>query len=208
VKRSSTTEPATLPELATLVAAMPQRYRLMTLFAAWCGLRYGELIELRVRDIDQRARVLRVRRACSWAGGAAVVSTPKTSAGIRDVAIPPHLVPAVREHLAAMIFTGKDALLFPSATDPSAHMRPATLTRVFYPARKKAGRPDLRFHDLRHTSAVLAASTGATLAELMARLGHTTPAAAMRYQHAAQGRDAQIAAKLSEIAGGSAAHDH
>jgi hypothetical protein len=36
---------------------------------------------------------------------------------------------------------------------------------------------------------VLAAATGATLAELMARLGHSTPAAAMRYQHAAQGRD-------------------
>lgn len=47
--------------------------------------------------------------------------------------------------------------------------------------------------DLRHTSAVLAAQTGAALAELMARRGHSTPAAALRYQHAAQGRDAEIA---------------
>ena len=47
---------------------------------------------------------------------------------------------------------------------------------------------------------MLAALTGATLAELMARLGHSTPAAAMRYQHAAQGRDQEIAAKLSKIA--------
>jgi integrase len=80
-------------------------------------------------------------------------------------------------------------------------MRPATLYKVFYPAREKAGRKDLRFHDLRHTGAVLAAATGATLAELMGRLGHSTPAAALRYQHAAEGRDAIIAAKLSEIAG-------
>jgi hypothetical protein len=72
---------------------------------------------------------------------------------------------------------------------------------VYCPARKKAGREDLRFHDLRHTGAVLAASTGATLAELMARLGHSTPAAAMRYQHAAHDRDRIIATALSQLVG-------
>ena len=200
VKRATRTEPATLAELEIIASSVPDRYRLMILLSAWCGLRYGELIELRVKDVDRRAKVIRVRRACSWAGGKAVISTPKTAAGVRDVAIPPHLMAAVAEHLAAMTMTGKDALLFPAASDETAHMRPSTLTRIYYPARAKAGRSDLRFHDLRHTSAVLAASTGATLAELMARLGHSTPAAAMRYQHAAQGRDAQIAAKLSEIA--------
>ena len=51
-------------------------------------------------------------------------------------------------------------------------------------------------HDLRHTGATYAAQTGATLAELMARLGHSTTGAALRYQHAAAGRDAQIAAPL------------
>ncbi len=72
----------------------------------------------------------------------------------------------------------------------------------FYRAREAAGRPDLRWHDLRHTGAVLAASTGATLAELMDRLGHSTPGAALRYQHVAQDRDTQIAQALSRIAGG------
>jgi hypothetical protein len=48
---------------------------------------------------------------------------------------------------------------------------------------------------------VLAAQTGATLAELMGRLGHTTPGAAMRYQHAAADRDAEIAKRLSVLAG-------
>jgi integrase len=69
-------------------------------------------------------------------------------------------------------------------------------------ARKLAGRPDLRFHDLRHTGATLAAATGATLAELMARLGHSTPGAALRYQHASQDRDGEIAAALSELVTG------
>ncbi|MEO8329596.1 MAG: tyrosine-type recombinase/integrase, partial [Candidatus Nanopelagicales bacterium] len=75
-----------------------------------------------------------------------------------------------------------------------------TLYKSWYPARHVAGRDDLRFHDLRHTGAVLAASTGATLAELMARLGHATPAMAMRYQHAAGERDREIAAQLSQLA--------
>jgi len=59
-----------------------------------------------------------------------------------------------------------------------------------------AGPPDLRFHHLRHTGAVLAAATGATLAELMARLGHSTVSAAMRYQHATADTDKAIAAAL------------
>jgi len=76
---------------------------------------------------------------------------------------------------------------------------PSTLYKVYYPTREAAGRKDLRWHDLRHTGAVLAAQTGATLAELMGRLGHTTPGAAMRYQHAAADRDAEIARRLSQL---------
>jgi integrase len=78
-------------------------------------------------------------------------------------------------------------------------MAPSTLYKVFYRARVSAGRPDLRFHDLRHTGAVLAAQTGATLAELMNRLGHSTAGAAMRYQHASADRDLVLAQKLSAL---------
>jgi integrase len=89
--------------------------------------------------------------------------------------------------------------MFPAAS--GGHMARSSMLRVFGPARRKAGRPDLRFHDLRHTGAVLAAATGATLAELMARLGHSTVSAAMRYQHAAADRDKAIAEALSKLAG-------
>jgi integrase len=116
------------------------------------------------------------------------------------VTIPPHLRPAVKTHLASNITGGRDGLLFPAAGDPSKHLASATLYKVFYKAREEAGRPDLRFHDLRHTGAVLAASTGATLAELMARLGHSTAGAALRYQHAAKNRDRVIAEALSALA--------
>ena len=89
-----------------------------------------------------------------------------------------------------------------SWAEQRAPVWPRTLVgdhKVCSPARKTAGRGDLRWHDLRQTSAVLAAQTGATLAELMGRLGHSTPGAAMRYQHAAADRDAEIAKRLSQL---------
>ncbi len=179
---------------------MPDRYRPMVMLSSWCGLRFGEVTELRRKDLELTNGVIHVRRGVVRSGGEAVVGSPKSSAGLRDVAIPPHLVPMLKAHRDAMPVRGVDGLLFPAA-DGVSHLAPSTLYRHFYAARKAAGRPDLRWHDLRHTGAVLAASTGATLAELMGRLGHSTPAAALRYQHVAGGRDAAIAAALSRLAG-------
>ena len=90
---------------------------------------------------------------------------------------------------------------FPSKNDPQDHLGQSTLTWIYYPARDAAGRPDLHSHDLRHTGLTWAAWSGATLAELMSRAGHSTPAMAIRYQHAAQDRDAIIAQKLSAMVG-------
>ena len=93
-----------------------------------------------------------------------------------------------------------EALIFPSVKDPDSTLHHQTLYKQWEHARVAAGRPDLRIHDLRHGAAVMAAQSGATLAELMQRLGHSTSRAAMRYQHAALGRDAEIAVALSEMA--------
>ncbi|ROR53272.1 integrase [Luteococcus japonicus] len=198
VKRAKKVEPATLAQLEAIAAAMPERYRPMVMLASWCALRFGELAELRRKDLDLSNGVIHVRRGVVRAEHGTVVGTPKSEAGIRDVAIPPHLLPMLKEHRASMASSSPNALLFPAA-DGVSHMAPSSLYRVFYPARAAAGRPDLRWHDLRHTGAVLAAQTGATLADLMNRLGHSTPGAALRYQHAAQDRDAEIARKLSQM---------
>lgn len=192
--------PASLAELETIAAAMPARYQALVLVTAWCALRFGEATELRRKDVDLRAGVLRVRRAVVRVDGRAEVTTPKSDAGVRDVAIPPHLVPLLAAHLCEHAAPGRAGLIFPAAG--GGHVAPSALYGVYYPARDAAGRGDLRWHDLRHSGAVLAASTGATLAELMGRLGHSTPAAALRYQHVAQGRDAEIARRLSALVEG------
>jgi integrase len=197
-KRAITIRPATLDELAKLTDAMPERYRLLVTLASWCAMRFGELTELRRRDVDVEDGVIRVRRGVVRVGGEFEETTPKSEAGQRDVHIPPHLLPLVRDQLVDHVEPGADSLLF--TAQHGGHLATSTLARHFYKAREAAGRQDLRFHDLRHSGAVLAAQSGATLAELMGRLGHATPAAALRYQHVAAGRDRVIAEALSRLA--------
>jgi integrase len=66
---------------------------------------------------------------------------------------------------------------------------------------RKVGLDELRFHDLRHTGNTLAAATGASTKELMTRMGHASPQAALIYQHATEARDKAIAEALSEQIG-------
>ena len=219
--RAKKIRPATLAELETIVQAMPAERRLMVLLAAWCAPRVGGRAALRrphrvgrkeSGGLHRRRGVVRSRDR------GRIAKTPKSEAGKRDVAIPPHLLPLVRAHLLEHTGPGKDGLLFPgqdgSQLAPSTlYGRAAVLDEAgdikragwgWYEARRQADREDLRFHDLRHTGATLAAQTGATLAELMGRLGHSTPAAALRYQHAAAERDQAIAKRLSLLAEGRA----
>lgn len=86
VKRAHKVKPASLSELETIVAALPYRDQLMALLAA----RFGELTELRRGDIDLRTKRVSITRGVVRAGGEFVVGQPKSDAGVRDVAIPPH----------------------------------------------------------------------------------------------------------------------
>ncbi|MBO0676926.1 site-specific integrase [Mycolicibacterium sp. S2-37] len=195
---------ATIPEIEIIMGEMPAELMAMILFGTWCTLRYSECIELRRKDVDIDDAVVYVRRHAVRGRGGWNCGLTKTDAGIRDVEIPPHILPALRVHLD-FIEDDPETRWFPPATDDPCGterwLQPSTFYRHYYRARNKAERPDLAFHDLRHTGATMAAHTGATIAELMARLGHSTPQAAMHYQHVAQGRGRQIADAMSKLAG-------
>jgi integrase len=206
IKGAGRPSPKPMPDLPTaeqvkaLADAMPTpKYRVMTLIAAWCGLRFGELTELRRGDVilgkGAVPLILRVRRGVTRVDGERVVGGPKSEAGKRDVTIPPHIRGDIADYLETLPHA-PDTLLF-AGTRNGAQLAPSSLYKPFYRARKAAGVPELRWHDLRHFAGTAAARTGATLAEVQARLGHSTVAAAMRYQHAAKGRDAVIADALS-----------
>ena len=192
-------------QLQHYLAAVPEQRMVPLLLAGWCGLRSGEVRGLRVRDLDLDAGVVHVRQAVVRLSGQLLIGPPKTTAGVRSVSIPPHLLPALRDWLARQPRRSRNALLFP-AGDGISPLNDSVLRDAHDKAKRAIGVPGLTIHGLRHTSATMAAQLGATLAELQARIGHSTPNMAMRYQHVAAERDAQLAVRMSELATGVREH--
>jgi len=180
-------------EVEALAEAMPEHLRVAVLLAAWCQLRRGELLGLRRRDIDLlRGAVSIVVTRTTTMAGKTVEKEPKTDAGRRTVAIPGNILPVLEDHLAHYVAPEPDALVLPVTS--------RALGIGWDKARLRIGRPDLRLHDLRHSGLTWAAATGASVAELMRRGGHASPAAALRYQHATEDRDRALADALAELA--------
>ncbi|MGC4933855.1 site-specific integrase [Gordonia sp. DT30] len=190
----------TVAELDRVAAMLPETYGLFVVVSAWCGLRFGEVIELRRKDVQvtEDGMVLRIRRAATLVDGKLHVGKPKTEAGIRDVHVPPHVARRLTDHMRRHTGRGGESFVFRSRN--GTRLAAGTVTKPFKAAVRSVGKPTFRIHDLRHVGAVLAAQSGATTKELMGRLGHTTPEMAMRYQHVAAGRDAEIARRLSKLA--------
>lgn len=205
-------EVLTLPELLALADAMPEQHRVLTLLSGLTGLRFGEAVALRRRDVDLAKGIVHVRRTAVRGAGAMTTNAPKTAAGTRTVAMPAMLVDRLREHLKAQPVTGRDALVFPAAdggllAPSSVYGNGARVEKRsgrkytkaaygFHAAREAIGRPSLIWHDLRRTAASIGAESGATVAEIQRRLGHATPTMALYYQRASEARDRDIADAL------------
>lgn len=190
---------ATPAQVAELADEMPARLALAVLLGAWCQLRSGEVLELRRKDVTTDRVV--ITRGVTWANGEPHVGPPKTDAGVRTVSVPPHIAAAITDHLTKHTASDAEALLFPDRPRGSGHLNPTTFA---YHVKAAVGRTSLpatfRFHWLRHTGLTLAAQSGATIAELQARAGHSTASTVMLYQHATSVRDRALAKALSSLA--------
>jgi integrase len=167
----------------------------LILLAGFSGLRLGELRALRRQDVDVEAGTLRVEASIAeLQDGTLVRKSVKTAAGRRTVTIPDAIVDHVRRHLDSYLGQGNDDPLFTSPT--GAPFRASNFSRYWNEARIRTGLEDLHLHDLRHTSNTLAALSGASVRELMGRMGHASQRAAVRYQHLARS-DHSIADAMS-----------
>lgn len=197
--RSPERPTSTVAELTTAVESVPERYQLAFMLCAWCHLRRGEVLALQRRDLDLLHGTVQVERALVVPmGGAAILGPPKTKAGKRTIHFPDNLKSVIAAHLEQHVGPDPEAWLF--GTKNGASLSPRNLQRVWDRARRAAGRPDLRIHDLRHSGLTWAAATGASTKELMRRGGQTSPRAALIYQHATEDRDRVIAEALAELA--------
>lgn len=193
VIRTSERPVASVDEVLQLAAAVPARYRLLILLAAFVGIRYGELRAMRRCDVDDGK--LRIAERLYISHGALDFDLPKSQASIRTLPAVDALSADLAQHLKEFVGPGDDALLFTTAS--------GLPLQTFYPiwnrARLKVGRPDLRLHDLRHTGQTLAALSGATEAELMHRMGHSTTAASRVYTHSTAEHAQAVSAQLSRV---------
>lgn len=198
VERAPERPVATVAEVSALATAITPRFRLLVLLGAWCGLRRGELMGLQRADFNLLHGTVRVERSMQQlSNGTLLLGPPKTEAGRRQVAIPPHLLPEVENHLERFVGARSDALVFTGAK--GGPLRPHVLQKAWVQAKDATGLGFLHLHDLRHAGNTWAAATGASTKELMARMGHASPAAALRYQHATADRDRAIAQALSGL---------
>ena len=183
-------------EVDALAEAVDPRYRAMIWLAGACGLRFGELAALRRDRVDLLHKEVRVAESVpELIGEEHFAGPPKTEAGRRTVAIPSSIVPIVSEHLEK-IGSQPETLLFP-APEGGFLQRNNFRQRVWVPALTATGL-SYRCHPLRHSAMTLAAASGATVADLMARAGHSSPRAALMYQHASRERDHAIAEVMAK----------
>jgi len=191
----------TVAQVFELADAMRyRRLRALILVSAFTTLRWGEVTALRRSQVAPDGSWVRVVVAhTEVVGRGIVVGPPKSRAGVRTVSVPEAIRADIVKHLMAYVDDGPDALVFTGPKGGAlrrAHFN--NLTR-WVETVKKIGAPGLHFHDLRHTGNHLAARTGATTKDLMARMGHDDMRAALNYQHATGEADRQIAEGLSSL---------
>ncbi|MGJ6122115.1 site-specific integrase [Mycolicibacterium sp. Y3] len=143
----------------------------VVILLAYTGMRFGELVGLRIEDVELDARRIRVRRSVTQVGGKLVEGNPKSAAGRRSIPLPQLLLPILAERLAdrppgAPAITSRNGnLLGLENWKQSTRWRDAIVA---------IDRPAMRGHDLHHTYASLARRSGADLRLLQKTMGHAS----------------------------------
>lgn len=190
-----------VPEVAALADRTRPEYRALILIAGWCGLRFGEVTELRRKDISKDRSTITVARGVVHRGGECFIDTPKSDK-VRTVVIPPHIRADIAAHLKARVAKSPEALVFPPARG-GCHLRDKVFRESYFTPALEAANIEKRptIHDLRHFAGTQTARV-ANLVETMGRLGHSTVQASLIYQQIVSGRDAEVAEALSKLATG------
>lgn len=181
------------------------RYRALILLAGLGGLRLGELLYLQRKHVDLLHRTVTVEgQLVDRSNGERIRTQPKSKAGRRVVSIDPMTTAALEVQLSTWSAPGPEGDVFTAETGRAPTR--TTLGRHWRKAARSAGLPEgVHFHDLRHAAGTLAAQVGATTKELMSRIGHASPQAALRYQHAAEERDQVVADRIGALIASTAA---
>jgi integrase len=217
--KSPEVHPWTAQQLATFLAWADEYGRpdaVAWRALAFTGMRRGELLALRWRDLDLDAARLSIRRSVGLVHRkgtpAELVEGPTKSGRERVVDLDPQTVEALRRYRVAraglsLMLARDDAIIFGDLE--GHHQHPGRFTRHFSEALARCARdlgeqapPQIRVHDLRHSHASLMLAVGVPIKVVSERLGHSTVTITMEiYQHVMPGMQAEAAAKFAAMVG-------
>lgn len=192
-----------------LVHIEGHRLRAAWHLGAMTGLRRGEVLGLRWRDIDLDAGRLAVRHTLVSVNYAIKDSTPKTHQA-RTVDLDPNTVAQLRQHKKDQ--EGERAAWGPGyhvndlvfRREDGSPIHPDLFSQAFEAEVRRSGLPRIRLHDLRHTHATIALRAGVPVKVISERLGHEDPAFTMKqYAHVIPGMQAEAAALVAALVAGS-----
>jgi len=184
---------------AFLEAAKGDPLEALYVTAITTGLRQGELLGLRWSDLNFEARTLTVRRALVTGYGRQTFEHPKTRRSRRTVALTKRAAEALARHHEKR--AGEHELIFTNGVGNP--INPSNLRlRSFKPLLNRAKLPDIRFHDLRHTTASIALSNGVSPKVIQAMLGHANISITLdTYSHLLDGMEGRAADGIDEALG-------
>ena len=176
------------------------------LIAAYTGLRRGEVLGLRWRDIDLAKGTLQVSQAVEVIGGELHITTPKTERSHRTITLPAALVPALVQHRKAQseqrmkLGLGKDHADLVFMTGEGRMITPAVLSITFTNAVLAVGIKPITFHGLRHGHITYLLRSGVPVHIVSARAGHARASITLdTYSHLMTGDDAAAAMQADEM---------
>lgn len=184
-----------VPQVFALAERVPDRFRALILITTFGCLRWGEVIALQRCDVDLSAGTVRVRQAfVEHRGTGLILGPPKSRAGVRTVALPKVALPLLKQHMDTHVGAAADAFIFTGESGRTIWRGSFNKLVKWSEAVAAIGAAGLHFHDLRHIGNTLASrAPGASLRDIMARMGHDSPRAALIYQHTNREADHGIA---------------
>lgn len=197
-------QPLDAAELRALVEAAGDQFgRALLVTAAMTGMRRGELLGLRWRDVDYTNRRVWVRRSIGLGRDetgnlCSVVKTPKTRKSIRAIGLPRMVADELEAHWKSSQFRDPDDYVFASAAGTPFDGR-NVIREIFQPARQRAKLRRVRFQDLRHSYASVLIAQGAHPKVISEQLGHASVQITMdRYSHLFDGAYADVSDELEQ----------
>jgi integrase len=189
-----------VPQVFALAEQMPPRFRALVLLVTFASLRWGEAMGLQRCDIDVTAGTVRIRQAfVEQRGVGLILGPPKSRAGVRVIAVPKAVIPVLKQHMIDHVGKAPDAFVFTGESGRTVWRGTFNKLVKWSESVAAIGAHGLHFHDLRHTGNTLASrAPGTNLRDIMARMGHDSPRAALIYQHTNSEADQGIASAMDK----------